>query len=257
MYKENHDIINGAEPFYYKGNNIGILVSHGFVGTPQSMEFLGESLANYGFTVYGIRLSGHGTHYRDLENVNYHNWMDDFERGYQLLKNNCKHIFVVGQSMGGTLTLDLASKFDDLKGIMLINPAMFIPSFNKFMKCDEATLLEEGSPDIKANNVKEITYDKTPLRAIQQLLKLLDVVRNKLSNVSCPTLSFQSIEDHVVPAENTDFILQKINAKVKRKIVLKDSYHVASMDNEKELIVNECVHFIKDLMKMNKKSESA
>ena len=74
---ERYDVIQGAESFYYKGNDIGILVSHGFMGTPQSMEYIGKELAEKGFTVYGLRLTGHGTHYYDIEQTTYQEWKQD------------------------------------------------------------------------------------------------------------------------------------------------------------------------------------
>ncbi len=47
----------GAEPFFFKGNDIGVLVCHGFTGTTQSMRYLGEQLHGAG---YGDRASAGG-----------------------------------------------------------------------------------------------------------------------------------------------------------------------------------------------------
>ncbi len=110
-YKERFQVIKRAESFYFKGNEMGILISYEFMGTPQSVRFLGESLARYGYTVLGIRLKGHGTHYRDLEKCTHEDWFESLERGFEELKQRCTSIFVIGQSMGGTLILKLAHKF--------------------------------------------------------------------------------------------------------------------------------------------------
>ena len=53
-------IMPGAEPFFFKGNDIGVLVCHGFTGTTQSMRYLGEQLHGAGYTAIGPRLKGHG-----------------------------------------------------------------------------------------------------------------------------------------------------------------------------------------------------
>ncbi len=58
---ERYDVIQGAESFYYKGSDIGILVSHGFMGTPQSMEYIGKELAKKRF--YCVRFATNGTWY--------------------------------------------------------------------------------------------------------------------------------------------------------------------------------------------------
>ena len=51
-------IMAGAEPFYAQNGNVGVLVSHGFTGNPQSMRYLAEGLARAGFTVALPRLKG-------------------------------------------------------------------------------------------------------------------------------------------------------------------------------------------------------
>jgi carboxylesterase len=57
--------MEGAEPFRFEGNEIGVLTSHGFTGTRQSVHSLGEALAEEDFTVMGTRLEGHGTSIED------------------------------------------------------------------------------------------------------------------------------------------------------------------------------------------------
>ncbi|MEH7416575.1 alpha/beta fold hydrolase [Neobacillus drentensis] len=242
---ERYPILPGAEPFFFKGNHIGILISHGFVGTPQSIRFLGEYIASQGYTVYGPRLKGHGTHYEDMERCSFQDWVQSLEDGYLFLRQHCSDIFIIGQSMGGTLTLNLASKYSDIQGAVLINAAMTtIPVMEEFRVKQTPRFIEEGSPDIKAADVYEIAYEKAPTQSIQQLLLLMDETRKKLSNVKSPVLAFQSVEDHVVPQENTDYIMDRIQSDFKENIPLYNSYHVASMDNEKEFIAKQCCVFI-------------
>lgn len=245
---EQYPVLHGAESFFFKGNEIGILISHGFVGTPQSVSYLGEYLASEGFTVYGVRLSGHGTHYEDMERCTYHDWIKSIENGFHFLQQHCSNIFVIGQSMGGTLTLNLSQKYSNIKGIMLINAAInSIPPMEKYKNKQIPRFVDEGEPDIKAKNVHEITYTKAPIESINQLFALMAETKDKLQSVNCPVLAFRSEEDHVVPSENTNYILSSIQSEIKEVIPLYHSYHVASMDNEKELIAQQCSIFIHKL----------
>jgi carboxylesterase len=247
---EQHIVLPGAGSFFLKGNEIGILISHGFVGTPQSVSFLGEYLASEGFTVYGVRLSGHGTHYEDMERCNYQDWIKSIEDGFNFLQQHCRDIFVIGQSMGGTLTLNLSQKYKNIKGIMLINAAInSIPPMERYKNQHIPRFIHEGEPDIKAKNVHEITYSKVPVRSIHQLFALMAETRDRLSLVACPVLAFRSEEDHVVPPENTNFILASIQSEIKEVVPLYNSYHVASMDNEKEFIAEQCSVFINKLVR--------
>ncbi|TYR81776.1 alpha/beta fold hydrolase [Priestia megaterium] len=253
---ECYDVIQGAESFYYKGNEIGVLVSHGFMGTPQSMEYVGKGLAKKGYTVYGLRLTGHGTHYHDIENATYENWKQDFLEGYQLLKSQCKHVFIVGQSMGGTLTFHTASQGLDLEGVIAINPAMTsIPSMEPYRSRHTPRYLKEDRPDIKDQNVYEITYDKVPVRSMRELLHLMDETKELLSTVTCPALLLTSSIDHVVPPENSAYILNRIRSQIKQQVILSNSYHVASMDYDKDEIVIQASHFIESVLLAKKAYE--
>ncbi|WP_066186772.1 alpha/beta hydrolase [Gracilibacillus timonensis] len=240
-------IIKGAEPFYYQGGEIGILLCHGFIGTPQSMEYLGQSLHEAGYTVSGLRLDGHGTSPEELAFSSYTDWMNNIVKAYHGLKEVCETVYVVGQSMGGTLTLHLATFIPNIDGIMLINPAMDIPAFQHYRLEDKYRYIAEGEPDIKRPNAYEITYTETPINGYQQLLGIMDEVRPKLNTISCPLLCMVSYQDHVVPVENTDFILERVNSTYKQKQLLPNSYHVASLDYDQDLITDSIKEFVRSL----------
>lgn len=236
MMKGTFSVMQEAASFFIEGNEVGVLLCHGFLGTPQSMRDLGEGVAAYGCTVFCPRLPGHGTDYRDLESFTYKDWFQEVEQAYHELKKRCRVVYVVGQSMGGTLTLDLASKYQDIKGIFLLNPAIRIPAFERYREMDVEYVREE-QPDIKRQDVVEITYDYTPVSAYHQLLDYMEVVRTKLPEVQCEVTCFQSLEDHVVPPWNTDYVLEHVGAKGKRSYPLHHSYHIASMDYELDDII--------------------
>ena len=186
------EVIKGAESFFLKGNEIGILLSHGFVGTPQSVRELGELMNGFGFTVYAPRLTGHGTTSYDMEKAKYTDWLSDLEKAYFKLKDCCSQIFVVGQSMGGALCLRLAAKFPEIKGVMTINAALHVPAYDQYRNGRGARFIPEDAPDIKDSNAKEITYDSVPLTAINELQKLLDETGDQLWQV------LQSGFNHVI-----------------------------------------------------------
>lgn len=245
--EEKYPVLKDAEPFYFEGNEIGVLVQHGFTGTTQSMRFIGESLAKAGFTVYGPRLKGHGTHYEDLENSTYQEWIASAEEGYLKLKEKCEQVYIVGLSMGGTITLHLAHKFPETKGIVLINAAITSSRLKDLKDKEEPRYLDKIGSDIKAPNVEELAYEKTPLKAVQQLLSFLEETEQKLTAISVPALILVSEEDHVVAPENSKLIYSQLNATDKELFTLHDSYHVATLDHDKELIASKATEFIKRL----------
>ncbi|AGK55631.1 alpha/beta hydrolase [Bacillus sp. 1NLA3E] len=238
-------VIAGAEPFLFIGNGVGILLSHGFLGTPQSVRELGKLLNKFGFTVYAPRLSGHGTSIYDIEEAKYSDWLKDLEAGYLKLKETCHDVFIVGQSMGGALCLQLAAKFPDIKGVLTINAALHVPAYDQYRNGNGPRFVAEGAPDIKDPQAFEITYDSVPISAIHELQKVIEATADQLKNVHTPILVFTSKLDHVVPPSDSRKILQDISSKFKQQIVLENSFHVASLDFDKGFIAKSCYEFIK------------
>ena len=244
-----YEVMKEAEEFYFPGNEIGVLVIHGFTGSTQSMRFLGERLAETGFTVFGPRLTGHGTDPEDMEASSYEDWMNDVQKGLEKLKQTCQSIFVCGLSMGGTLTLYLAENDQEIKGIMPINAAINLPEFirNYELLSESNTRFVEGiGSDIKQEGVTELAYSKTPVKSMGDIIPLTKEVKDKLGQITAPALIFKSQEDHVVPPENSDIIYESISSQDKTLVELKESYHVATLDNDKEEIAQKCIAFIKE-----------
>lgn len=246
-------VMAGAEPFFFEGSEVGCLVSHGFTGTTQSMRFLGEFLANEGgLTVIGPRLKGHGTSVEDMAQSSAEDWIRSVEEALETLQKRCSHIFITGLSMGGTLTLYTAAMYADvIRGAIPINAAVFVNNPDMaslaFMRNAPATVPGVGG-DIKKPDVPELAYDDVPVPAIRQIYALMSVTRELLPRVTCPTLVFQSRDDHIVVPDNAPFIIEHIGAEDKRLFWLENSYHVATLDNDKELIATETLKFIQNTL---------
>ncbi len=103
-------LMKGAAPFYFPGNEIGCLVVHGFTGTPYEMRWLGQYLNQQGFTVHGPRLAGHTTTVDDMIRTTWREWYISVLAGYEMLRERCRKVFALGLSMGGALSLMLASR---------------------------------------------------------------------------------------------------------------------------------------------------
>ncbi|RKQ35891.1 alpha/beta hydrolase [Oceanobacillus halophilus] len=245
-------VLKGAEEFYLKGNDVGVLVIHGFTGTTQSMRFLGERIAEAGYTVYGPRLKGHGTTPENMEKASFKDWINNVEGGLEKLKETCSTIFVTGLSMGGTLTLYLAEKHPEIKGVMPINAAINMPDMNdnyEQLSKGDTRFVEGIGSDIKQENVIELAYKRTPVKSMSDLMELSKQVRENLGKVTSPSLIFKSEVDHVVPPENSVEIYNRISSENKSIVELKNSYHVATLDNDKELISEKSIEFIRSLLK--------
>lgn len=245
--REFYPVMDGAESFYLEGNEVGLLLTHGFLGTPQSVRFLGEAFAKLGYSVFAPRLKGHGTHYKDMEKTTHKDWFAEMEKGYLFLKERCSAVYVVGQSMGGALALWLANKYPEIKGLVLINAALRVPSYDYLIGKTSPRYLAEGTPDIKCAGVEEVTYGKVSIRSVHELQEVMEKTPAILPAIKHPVLCFKSIEDHVVPAECTDYIAEHIGSDQKEVVPLYNSYHVASMDYDKEIIIEKTHKYIQKM----------
>lgn len=235
---ETSRVLDGAGSLYFPGGQTAVLVCHGFLGTPQSVQYVCRQLARKGFTVSAPRLQGHGTSYQDLARYTHQDWIKDIHAAYQSLRTNHSSVFIVGQSMGGTLALHTAAFFQDTAGIALINPALDVPVMQRAVRETSASFIKEDRPDIRIPQEEEITYSHVPTASVRSLLQLTAAVRPQVRLVSCPALVAASRVDHVVPPANAAAIYENLSSTSKVFEWLEHSYHVATLDADREFLAD-------------------
>jgi carboxylesterase len=240
------EIIPGAEPWSASGGSAGVLVLHGFTGNPQSLRGLAEAFAGAGFTVEIPLLPGHGTSVDDLLTTGWADWSAAAEAAYADLAARCDHVVVAGLSMGGSLTCWLASRHPEIVGIVCVNPAITVaPELVTAVQ----EMVDGGTDRIPAigNDVADPTqvekaYDATPLRPLLSLAEAADAFRGDLGAIACPLLLLTSPQDHVVDPGDSDILAAAVAGPVER-VTLGRSYHVATLDYDKDLIFEQAVAF--------------
>lgn len=248
-------IMPGAEPFEFPGGDgpdgrTGVLLVHGFTGTPMSMRPWGEHLAAEGFAVRCPLLPGHGTRWEDCNASTHDQWTTTVENAFDELAAAYDRVFVAGLSMGGTLATRLAEvRPDDVAGLLLVNPALLTQRLDAKLLPMLARITPSWAPiasDIKKPGVTELAYPKLPTRAMMQLRGLWAATRAELGRVTTPVIVFHSVEDHVVEPVNSEILLAGIGSTDKTEVLLEDSYHVATLDNDAPKIFAGSVTWIRD-----------
>ena len=236
-----------AQPFHAGTGRVGVLFCHGFTGSPWSLLEWARITADAGYRVSLPRLPGHGTTWQELNLTSWRDWYAAVERSFHELRDQCDLVFVAGLSMGGALALRLAEKYpDDVAGLVLVNPAVLgAPKMSvvPLLQLVKASAKSIGS-DLADPTVSEHAYERTPLKAANSMMKMWVDVRACLDLVSCPLLVFRSTSDHVVPAASTAFVLSHVSSDEITERVLERSYHVATMDLDKEQVFRESLDFI-------------
>ena len=241
-------ILPGAEPFHHDGSDVGVLLCHGFTGTPQSLRSWGEYLADRGYSVRLPLLPGHGTTWQDMNQTRWEDWYAAVDAAFRELHEACERVVVCGLSMGGALALQLAQAHGPrISGLVLVNPAVKFEDPRTLLlpvlKHVVGSLGAIGN-DVKKPGVTELAYTRTPLKAAHSQLVAWQSVIRDLPEVTQPLLLLRSPQDHVVPASSSALILSRISSLDVTEILLEDSYHVATIDNDAQRIFDESAKFI-------------
>ena len=165
------DVLPGAEAWSADGGTTGVLVVHGFTGSPGSMREVAEALAAAGHSVSLPRLPGHGTTIDEMLTTGWADWSAAAEAALEELASRVERVVVLGLSMGGSLTLWLGTRHPELAGLVCVNPAV-VPLDDGTLS-QMAEIADGGTPvlpgigsDIAKEGVTEIAYDGMPVRPL-------------------------------------------------------------------------------------------
>jgi carboxylesterase len=241
-------VLPGAEPYRHEGGEVGVLLCHGFTGSPQSLRPWARHHAAQGLTVSLPLLPGHGTHWEDLQLTGWQDWYAEVDRELRVLRERCARVFVAGLSMGGALALRLAAKHGEaVDGVVVVNPANKVHGLSAYVLPVARHLVRTTkgiASDIAKPGAAETGYDRVPLHAAHSLRSYFRLLDGELPQVTQPLLLLHSAQDHVVPPADSARILSRVSSLDVTEIVLEQSYHVATLDHDADRIFEESLAFI-------------
>jgi carboxylesterase len=242
-------VMPGAEAFAHDGGTTGVLLCHGFTGSPQSLRPWADYLAAAGLSVSLPRLPGHGTTWQEMARTRWEDWYAEVDRAFDLLQARCEQMFVMGLSMGGCLALRLAElRGEAVRGLVLVNPS--ITADTKLFRLAPVLKLVVPSlkgiaSDIKNDQAAEAGYDRVPVKAAATLPGLWRITQQHLAELKQPILAYRSVTDHVVGPASMKLLQQSVPEGQLEVRELADSYHVATLDNDAEVIFSGSLEFIR------------
>ncbi len=243
-----------ADPFDLVGDDdVGVVLVHGFTGTPFEIRYLGERLAEAGFTVRAPRLPGHGTTVADLDATRWQDWAEAVERAVDALLMRCRRVAVVGQSLGGLLALHVASHRRDVACVASLAAPLWLDGLSaKVARWTRPegwlhrvrTIPKLGGSDVRDRRAKENNpcYDAIPTRALGELLTFMQLTDEALPSITQPVLVLHATQDHTAPVACAQRIAERTRAV--RTRILPHSYHLIAVDVERDIVAAEVRQFL-------------
>jgi carboxylesterase len=236
--------------FRLKGGATGVLLIHGFTGSPPEMRLVGEYLHQRGLTVSAPLLPGHGTSMEQMNRCRWTDWTEHVEAALDDLRRRCEAVFVAGLSMGSLLAICLAAH-NELHGAVLYSPAVrvanrliWLAPVLKYLVPKKPKSAETDLTDPEAVH-RTWSYEAYPVFAAHELFKLIRRTRPLLPRVTCPLLIMHSTGDQDIAADSAQYTYERVDSPDKELVTLHNSGHVITVDSEWETVAEKTYAFIR------------
>jgi len=266
-------MITADHSFTIGDGRTGFLLIHGLGGTPLELKFVAKGLARSGFTVHCPQLAGHCGDESDLLATDWRDWYASVEAGLDTLRRRCDTVVAGGLSMGAVLALHLAAKRpDETHGLALYAPTLWHDGwampwsvfwlrfgilsaighrlFSRFYSFTEVEPYGIKDPAIRAVVLSAMTSGDTtragimvtPGQAIYQHCELVDVVKRELNAIATPAVLIQARDDDMASLKNSEYLQRHLRGPVST-VILDDSYHIVTVDRQRDLVIEASAAF--------------
>jgi len=221
-------------------NKNATLFIHGYKASPAEMlKIAQEYTNNTGSSSYCVRMEGHGTSPFDMATTTRFQWEESCDISYKILSIHFERIDVCGFSTGGLIALKLANKYESIKSIITINPALKLCdirfNFVKFAKALNGSLeklLKSGkSYIIDKPYFPKTNYAINHFSSMAELSNLMSETAKILPNIKCNALIIYSSDDPVVAPQSSIIIYKSIKSHTKSLEEIHSSEHVIVRGN--------------------------
>jgi len=240
-----------GRPFYMAGEEVGILLVHGFTATTVEVRGLAEFLHKQGMAVSAPLLPGHGTAPEDMLEVTWRDWVEAVEHDYQELAGKSQKIVIAGESLGALLSLYLAARHPQIIGLVLYAPAIKVKRlWQSALLWPFLKIIPKGYSGADADGqLPWQGYNVVVVPAANQLRRLQGVIRRLLPRVHQPALIFQGEKDQTIDASGAQLIFDTISSEDKELVWLLRSGHCIILDVEREQVYQKTLDFITSVVK--------
>ncbi len=253
------------------GGEEAVLLIHGLASSPGEMQYLALGLNKMGFTVHVPYVPGYGFEAKSTTRSRWEDWYQAILKKYERLKSRHATVSVGGLCIGAVLALRLATDVGEtIAALSLLSTTLFfdgwaVPWYQFLLPLGYHTPLRhlyayhEREPyglkneqlrrwvarEMRLKRVSCVGAASLTLDGLYQARRLIADVKRRLPTIKTPTLIIHAIEDDMASVRSADYVEAKIGSSQVRKILLHDSYHIITLDNEKETVLCETGRFFR------------
>ena len=247
-----------------------VLLLPGLCGTYRELGPIPKVLEDSGFEVHVAEIAG----YADKNGpIQWLDWVEEADSIFSELRASADTVSLVGLSMGATLALKLAERRDDVDALVLLSPILrydgwSMPWYGFLMRwaywvgfrnwswqekapygIANLELRKRVQKAVEQGDPSEVGAAFISARHMHQAQLMMKGARLRLGDVTAPTLIMHAVDDETAAPRNAEEIFLRISSEVRKVIWLGDSYHIITVDNEREVVVNETTRFIDEWSK--------
>jgi carboxylesterase len=254
------------------GDRLGFLLIHGLGGTPLELRYVAHGLASAGHTVHVPQLAGHCASSGELKATGWLDWHESVEREHDLLKARCDAIVVGGLSVGAILALHLAAmRPESISGLALYAPSLWLDGWGVPWRarlfrlvtakwCADWFPFAERHPwgvkderlralierAIKSGDSSRAGIAALPGSLMLELRWLVQRVKQEISAVRQPALIVHPRQDDRASLRNLTYLQASLGG-LTETVVLDDSYHLVTLDRQRQIVVDRTLEFAQRL----------
>jgi carboxylesterase len=227
------------------GHRVGVLLIHGFIANAYSMHQLKHGLEACAYQISVPLLPGHGGAPEDMAGVTLEQWIECVYAAYEKLRQSCESVIVVGQSLGGVLSTLIEYRFRSVEQLILLAPAFnppwilsASPVLVPICKFFGIRYFPNIAGDVMREDAYDVSFKKIHIDSYIQLKKACELGRDAIKTVTCPVTMFCADKDHTIHKKGVKRAYDSCPSTEKQWVMLNDSYHLISLDNQFPVVID-------------------
>lgn len=258
-------------PITLTGGEHAVLLIHGLQSSPAELLPLAKRLQQAGYTVHLPHIAGYGFIHGDTPRsvTHWQDWHAKALEEFRMLKKQHKTVAVGGLCIGGTLSLSIAAELgDEVAALTLLSTTLWydgwampwyrplrylgylwpIRNWYTYKESEPFGLKNEQlrkwvAREMAHKDASMVGASRLNLPAIQEAERMISSVKRSLPRITVPTIIIHAVEDEVASPRSARYIAENIGAKMVESVMLHNSYHMITVDNDREQVATDTLRF--------------